>query len=91
MGAFNLIARIEEMAFLMRLRENCKQTIAQDVSAMNAEQEKQYWELVSKARKEMIETRHVVEKGALGLSDEEDTFVPKIRKGLIGIYHRNAR
>lgn len=91
MSAFNLTARIEELAFLLRLRENCKQTIAQDVSLMDEKAEERYWKNVSNARKEMIETRHVVEKGALGLSEEEETFVPKIKKGLIGLYHKNSR
>lgn len=91
MASLNLVARIEEMAFLLQLRENCKRTIAQDVTTMVAEDEDRYWANVSKARKEMIETRHVVERGALGLSEEDETFVPKIKKGLIGLYHKNHR
>lgn len=91
MGAINLEARLEEMAFLLQLRENCKRTIAQDVTTMEPDDQKLYWDNVKKARTEMIETRHVVEKGGLGLSNEDETFVPKIKKGLIGLYHKNSR
>jgi hypothetical protein len=90
MGNFNLAARVEEMTYLMQLRANCKHEIAQDIRDMKDEQKDQYWVNAAKARKELVETRHVVERGAMGLAEEKDTHV-HIMKNLIGLYHKNTR
>lgn len=90
MESFSLAARVEEMTYLLKLRDNCKFEIGQDIRVMNDEQKDQYWINAAKARKELVETRHVVERGSLGLSEEKDTQV-HIIKNLIGLYHKNAR
>lgn len=91
MKAFNKQARIEEQVFLLQLRENCKRFIAQDIETISPEEQDKYWVNVQRARKELVETRHAVEKGALGLADSEETFVPRIRRDLIALYHKRKR
>jgi hypothetical protein len=91
MRAFSFEARIEEQVFLLRLRENCKTFIAQDVISLSPEEQDKYWINVQRARREMVETRHTVENGAMGLANEAETFVPKIRRDLISLYHKRKR
>jgi hypothetical protein len=91
MRAFSFEARVEEQAFLLRLRENCKAFITQDVIRLPTEEQDKYWINVQRARREMVETRHTVENGAMGLAHEAETFVPKIRRDLISLYHKRKR
>lgn len=90
MEVFNLSARAEEMVYLLKLRENCKYAIAQDIRSMDDKQQDLYWSNAQKARKELIETRHAVERGGLGLSEGKETQI-HLMKNLIGMYHKNQR
>lgn len=90
MEAFNLSARVEEMVYLLKLRENCKYAIAQDIKGMDDKQQDLYWSNAQKARKELIETRHAVERGGLGLSEEKETQI-HVMRNLIGMFHKNTR
>lgn len=91
MKTFNDKARIEEQAYLLKVRENCKLFIAQDITILSAEEQDKYWLNVSRANKQMVDTRHAVENGSLGVADAEDTFVPRIRRDLIALYHKRKR
>jgi hypothetical protein len=91
MKSFNATARIEERAFILKLRENCKQFIAQDVMTLEPEAQDKYWINVQRARKEMEGSTKTVENGSMGLAEVDETFVPKIKAGLIAQYHKKRR
>ncbi|HQX31754.1 MAG TPA: hypothetical protein PLE71_17240 [Flavobacteriales bacterium] len=92
MSTFNAIIRIEEMVYITKVRENCKISIAQDMNNMLGDEEQiaRYWMNVSRAQKQLVETRYAVERGALGISEAEDTKIESIKDSLAE-YHKNLR
>lgn len=75
MESFNLIARIENYLYTLRVRENCKAMLGNDVSIMDPEEQESWSKRAPGIWKLMEETSKTLERGGFGVAEYDDTSV----------------